>query len=1065
MRPLLACTFLLCTMLICCAIGPRSSAQPGKGDDGLRAWYRFEDAQALGKDSSPNALTAEVRGTQAVDGHDRRGLALDGSGGLTVAGAEALHAGSGFAADLWVRFASVGQNTNVIGKDGEFFVRLDPAPEGNNLSFFVTIAGSPEPRVRGPVPEVGVWYHVVATWDGVEAVLWVNGQRFHQRRVGAVEPTDAPLSIGGTTHYGPMALQGTLDEVKLYSRPLTDQEVLVSEYGLAEGQGPRLREATFDFDRDSQGWEARDASGVTARDGKLEARLAGGTARLVQRNLDVPVKGLRYISLRMAVSDGANAEVAYLTTAGLARMPLGLIADGRMHSYIADASLDPEWGGNLRALCLAPSDAAAKVEIDFVRVAAQPDAPPEFRLEHFLPDRALNRAARPCPLTVTLRNVGGAAQQATVKLDLPPGVRPLDGAERTVDKLGYGEARELAWQVQADEPRSADLKLTASAAGATPTTASFNVPFAPAVTLPKASYVPPPQVAHSDYLVGCHYCPLWKQGSRSSGWELITPYPEREPVLGWYDEGSPEVADWEIKWCLEHGIQFFVYCWYRASQGGPVEQNLGHAIHEGLFHARYESLFKWCIMWENQNKGHAGVASEEDFLNNLLPFWIETYFKRPSYLKIDNKPLLFIYRPEYLVDDLGSVEKVKQALGKAREACKQAGFDGLYILGEYRGTDPRPLQLMVDEGLDYAFQYCWPVGGNPAPDVAIKAQESYWRSWQQQNIIPFTLTLTMGWDSTPWHPTFSAWHLPPKDFETLCEDAKAFMQTMPEGSLGRKVVLLDNWNEFGEGHYIAPHREYGFGYLDAVRNAFTDAPEQHVDLVPDDVGLGPYDSLFKKTLQFEEARSKRVTAKGGDAAGLLAWWTFDEDADSPVALDYSGHGLGGLLRDAARIDSPRGKALVCRGGSVEIPRGAFKTPSREMTIECWIKADVPDQTDKWFVNSIYGNGEGGFRLGLSQGKLCFAIPKTAWSHHMVADAPLPLGKWVHVAATYDGRTMRLYMDAALVGSLERGGRINSTDTHLCLGNYDVGHRAYFDGLLDDVRIWAKALDANDLQAQ
>ena len=59
------------------------------------------------------------------------------------------------------------------------------------------------------------------------------------------------------------------------------------------------------------------------------------------------------------------------------------------------------------------------------------------------------------------------------------------------------------------------------------------------------------------------------------------------------------------------------------------------------------------------------------------------------------------------------------------------------------------------------------------------------------------------------------------------------------------MLLLDNWNEWGEGHYIAPHREFGFGYLDAVRNVFSDAPKQHVDLLPEDLGMGPYDKAYK----------------------------------------------------------------------------------------------------------------------------------------------------------------------------------------------------------------------------
>jgi hypothetical protein len=54
-------------------------------------------------------------------------------------------------------------------------------------------------------------------------------------------------------------------------------------------------------------------------------------------------------------------------------------------------------------------------------------------------------------------------------------------------------------------------------------------------------------------------------------------------------------------------------------------------------------------------------------------------------------------------------------------------------------------------------------------------------------------------------------------------------------------VLIEAWNEWGEGSYIEPHREFGFGYLDAIRDVFTTAPKAHVDLTPADVGLGPYD--------------------------------------------------------------------------------------------------------------------------------------------------------------------------------------------------------------------------------
>ncbi|MGB9797900.1 MAG: glycoside hydrolase family 99-like domain-containing protein, partial [bacterium] len=70
---------------------------------------------------------------------------------------------------------------------------------------------------------------------------------------------------------------------------------------------------------------------------------------------------------------------------------------------------------------------------------------------------------------------------------------------------------------------------------------------------------------------------------------------------------------------------------------------------------------------------------------------------------------------------------------------------------------------------------------------------------------------------------------------------KEFLKSLPPSQLGSRMILLDNWNEWGEGHYIMPHREYGFGYLDAVREVFCDAPKNHIDLIPEDIGLGPYE--------------------------------------------------------------------------------------------------------------------------------------------------------------------------------------------------------------------------------
>ena len=126
-------------------------------------------------------------------------------------------------------------------------------------------------------------------------------------------------------------------------------------------------------------------------------------------------------------------------------------------------------------------------------------------------------------------------------------------------------------------------------------------------------------------------------------------------------------------------------------------------------------------------------------------------------------------------------------------------------------------------------------------------------------------------------------------------------------------------------------------------------------------------------------------------------------------------------------------------------------------MSCWLKTDTPNQEDAWFLNCEFGQGDTGYRFGLKKGRLCFAVPQTSWSHHLIATEPLPVGRWVHALATWDGHLMRIYQDGRPVGSLARTGRLNPSRSPVVLGNYAPHHRAHFAGLLDDVKVYDRAI--------
>ena len=692
-------------------------------------------------------------------------------------------------------------------------------------------------------------------------------------------------------------------------------------------------------------------------------------------------------------------------------------------------------------------------------------AEPGVVVRRFLSDPPLCRAGRAVALTATVVNDGPADADVTASLVLPAGVRlaraPAAGPIRLETSAGE---RPLAFAVEADQAGLAEIVLELATPGGPVVRRPLTIDFLPPVAIQKLDAVPPAEPVATDMLVGAIHCPLW-EADRVDLWRGVLRHPERMPALGLYTQEHAQVADWEARWALEHGISFFVYCWYRAGEGGPVKTRFARGLHDGSMKSQSAGKLKFAILWENQAEGVGGVADEADLLDNVVPYWIENYFKHPGYLQVDGKPVLFIYETDSFIKDLGGPEPAARAIEAMRAACRAAGFAGLTLLGEHRGFVPAALDRMAALGVDASFAYCWYVPGSPTPDEAAARQLELIRATRDRGVLPQVVTVSQGWSG--WHDEGTIWSVPPRRFERLLRDAKEIARASPEGQLGRRMLLLDNWNEWSEGHFIAPCRAHGFGYLEAVRDVFSTAPREHVDLLPDDVGLGPYDAAARAALARREELRPLLTGRldvAAHHAGLVGWWSFDEPAGTPVAFDISGHRLGGEVLGLERVPGIVGSAIDCRGGVVLVPDDPRLSVGDALTIDCWVRTDVAGQNDTWIVNRIQGGGlDTGFRFGMVAGRPCFALPQTDWSHHLAAPAPLPLGRWVHLAATFDGRTMRLYVDGDEVASRDRPGRVNPSHFDLVIGSFAPGTRAHFTGLVDEVRLFSRALSTAEIR--
>lgn len=951
---------------------------------------------------------------------------------------------------------------NLASKDGEWILRVDPPDEGGTLAFFVQCDGGWEPRLRGPVIRSGGWYDVRARWTGAALSLGVNGETFGSRREGSIRPGNKPLLVGPIT--------GSLEEFALLN-PAHDRSRALC--ALAENDRDGTDGHRFGDDAGWVGWQGLGGASCEIRDGGvMDVVLPSPSSMIVSPPLRCDLTALSFICLDVdAPGAGWIGQLDVVSDSGTGTIAFEPLGDGR--TTLISGTASDAWMGNLRRLALHLSGGAGTVRVKRIVLSDRPVGVPWFYIQDFAQGRAKLRAGREETVIAGIKNLGGETENVAARLEVPEGVEVLGEAGQIIPYLGKDDFDLVTWRIRAAKPGRHMGRLEVSASGAEPRRRTLPLEFEAQPDLGRTAYVPEPRPATTDYLNLMHYCALWKEGTHY-GWKRIEPWPGRRPAIGWYDEGTPEVADWHIKYAVEHGINGFIYCWYRAHLEPKIEHRLGHAIHDGLFTAKYRDRFQFCIMWEN---GCAcGVKDADDLLTNVLPFWIENYFTHPSYVKRDNMPLLFVWQPRRLIPQLGGPEGTRQTFVRMRDLCRKAGFSGLRLIACMDGPDEKLGRDVAASGWDAVTGYILdtrmvPHAGIDPDGIPYRnypeTLKSYRDTWMARDAstgaVPDIPNVVMGWDPRPWHRGGDNGYIagPRADcFEAACRDARALVDAKPAGRWDRNIVVFDNWTEFGEGHYIEPTSGLGFSFVNAIKRVFCTAwaPEAVTDVIPEDLGLAPPQRRYEEVrAAFGSRMPWQPLRIQGD---LLAFWRFDSAAGGAFQ-DSSPNGLA-IKSEGLRLEPGRGGlALRCGEGAATRPVPAPFFHPGGLTVSLWCKPSEAGQSDRWMVNTV-SDGSAGYRLGLAQGRPDWQVPLDSWSHSLIAPEPLPVNEWSHLAATIDHRAIRLFVNGREVGMLERRGFVKP-GRDLVVGGYSADlDRAWFRGWLDDVRLYRRPLSPEEI---
>jgi len=193
--------------------------------------------------------------------------------------------------------------------------------------------------------------------------------------------------------------------------------------------------------------------------------------------------------------------------------------------------------------------------------------------------------------------------------------------------------------------------------------------------------------------------------------------------------------------------------------------------------------------------------------------------------------------------------------------------------------------------------------------------------------------------------------------------------------------------------------------------------------------------------------------------------------DQLFAADTVG-GRRAVLEAPAGSATDRAPALVFDGvsTSLTVPEiTAADLPRREITAECCVALDQP-QPWGGLLGYFQDNGddEKGWLLGYAKDAFCFAVSTHRKLTYLTAPRPATPGRWYHVTGTYDGQTMRLYLNGREVAtSQEQSGDIDYPPKALyVIGAYrDDNEDFRFQGKLRDIRLYAQALSPDQVRAR
>lgn len=407
--------------------------------------------------------------------------------------------------------------------------------------------------------------------------------------------------------------------------------------------------------------------------------------------------------------------------------------------------------------------------------------------------------------------------------------------------------------------------------------------------------------------IGVYYFPGWCRSGESAKppfdkandvteWRSAiakAPYPRA--LLGFYDDSDPRLWSYYLNWMKADGIDFIAFDWYY----NAGQQYLSESLDQGFLRAAQEEHEQFCLHWCN----HGGfwwtnaLDQSREALVKMADFAATRYFKRPNYLKHDGKPVFMIYDTEILLG-FGGPAKVRENIATLRQTVQKRGFPDVYLVAVYSDYGPENIRQLRELGFDAFCGYTypglksarvnWDSQSYPYREVADRLIRQLYPFWQKEGEtreIPYWPTVFSGWDNSPrigGAATILTGNTPE-------EFGRLFRAALRQVNPASPFVVIEAWNEWGEGADIEPSVRDGFGYLEQIARALGKAEQR--PMLPKKEEIASWSMLHP-----EEIEGARKNESKPWPQHEPKWFQFGRnqavpDVHLPVVIDFGSSGI------------------------------------------------------------------------------------------------------------------------------------------------------------------------------